>query len=531
MKNKLLISSLLLSSIGGSSTVAGTVSDKEHPNIILILCDDMGFSDLACYGGEVHTPNIDFLAENGVRFSQFKNTGRSCPSRAALLTGHYQHEAGMGWMTAVDEHRLGYRGQIAADIPTIAEVFRDNGYATYMSGKWHVTVDGAFDQPNGSYPVQRGFEKYYGCLSGGGSYYTPKPVYSGLTRINQFPDDYYYTTAISDSAVSFVRKHPDDVPMFMYVAHYAPHLPLHAPKKRVEACRERYKVGYDVLRQQRFERQKELGLVDKSMELPVYQREFKGKRPAWTELSLRQQEQWITDMATYAAMIEIMDDGIGRLIEAVKEKGIYENTVFLFVSDNGATSEGGYLGQLMADLSNTPYRSYKQWCFQGGTSSPLIVKYGNDVKNGVKEKGIICRTPSHIIDLFPTCLDMASVKYPSSFNGSKVKLAGTSLLPAMKNKKLRPRDLFFEHQTSCAVISEGWKLVRSNGKAPWELINLSSDPFEEKDLSAQYPEKVRTLEKKWNRWAEQQHVFPFEYRPWGERIKYYKTLNPDQSGR
>ena len=215
MKNKLLISSLLLSSIGGSSTVAGTVSDKEHPNIILILCDDMGFSDLACYGGEVHTPNIDFLAENGVRFSQFKNTGRSCPSRAALLTGHYQHEAGMGWMTAVDEHRLGYRGQIAADIPTIAEVFRDNGYATYMSGKWHVTVDGAFDQPNGSYPVQRGFEKYYGCLSGGGSYYTPKPVYSGLTRINQFPDDYYYTTAISDSAVSFVRKHPDDVPMFI----------------------------------------------------------------------------------------------------------------------------------------------------------------------------------------------------------------------------------------------------------------------------------------------------------------------------
>lgn len=267
------------------------------------------------------------------------------------------------------------------------------------------------------------------------------------------------------------------------------------------------------------------------MELPVYQREFKGKRPAWTELSLRQQEQWITDMATYAAMIEIMDDGIGRLIEAVKEKGIYENTVFLFMSDNGATSEGGYLGQLMADLSNTPYRSYKQWCFQGGTSSPLIVKYGNDVKNGVKEKGIICRTPSHIIDLFPTCLDMASVKYPSSFNGRKVKLAGTSLLPAMKNKKLRPRDLFFEHQTSCAVISEGWKLVRSNGKAPWELINLSSDPFEEKDLSAQYPEKVRTLEKKWNRWAEQQHVFPFEYRPWGERIKYYKTLNPDQSGR
>ena len=173
--NRLLISSLILSSIGNSA-VAGNASKENHPNIILILCDDMGFSDLGCYGGEVRTPNIDFLAEEGIRFSQFKNTGRSCPSRAALLTGHYQHEAGMGWMTAVDEHRPGYRGQIAANIPTIAEVLRDNGYATYMSGKWHVTVDGAFDEPNGSYPVQRGFQKYYGCLSGGGSYYVPIPV-------------------------------------------------------------------------------------------------------------------------------------------------------------------------------------------------------------------------------------------------------------------------------------------------------------------------------------------------------------------
>ena len=162
--NRLLISSLILSSIGNSA-VAGNASKENHPNIILILCDDMGFSDLGCYGGEVRTPNIDFLAEEGIRFSQFKNTGRSCPSRAALLTGHYQHEAGMGWMTAVDEHRPGYRGQIAANIPTIAEVLRDNGYATYMSGKWHVTVDGAFDEPNGSYPVQRGFQKYYGSVA------------------------------------------------------------------------------------------------------------------------------------------------------------------------------------------------------------------------------------------------------------------------------------------------------------------------------------------------------------------------------
>lgn len=528
--NKLLISSLILSSIGNSATAKEAGKEKQ-PNIILILCDDMGFSDLGCYGGEVRTPNIDFLAENGVRFSQFKNTGRSCPSRAALLTGHYQHEAGMGWMTAVDEHRPGYRGQIAGNIPTLAEVLHEDGYATYMSGKWHVTVDGAFNEPNGSYPVQRGFDKYYGCLSGGGSYYTPTPIYSGLTRITRLPDDYYYTTVISDSAVSFVRQHPADIPMFMYVAHYAPHLPLHAPKERVEACRDRYKAGYDVLRRQRFERQKRMGLVNQTMELPVYQREFGDKRPAWNELSTKQQEQWINDMATYAAMIEIMDDGIGRIIEAVKEKGIYDNTVFLFMSDNGATNEGGYIGQLMADLSNTPYRSYKQWCFQGGTSSPLIITLGDAIRMKRKEKGLIHREPCHIIDLFPTCLDMASVKYPSTFKGNKVKLSGTSLMPAMKNKKLRPRDLFFEHQTSCAIISDGWKLVRANGKTPWELINLTIDPFEENDLSAQYPGRVKLLEKKWNLWAERQHVFPFEYRSWGERIKYYKALNPDQDGK
>lgn len=253
MMKKILLSTAALVSLA-QVAAAGDAGEKTHPNIILIMCDDMGFSDPGCYGGEVRTPNIDYLAENGVRFSQFKNTGRSCPSRAALMTGRYQHEAEMGWMTAVDEHRPGYRGQISPDFPTIAEVLKANGYATYLSGKWYLTVEGAFEKPNGSYPTQRGFDKYYGCLSGGGSYYTPTPVYSDTTRITTFPDDFYYTTAITDSAVSFIRSHPDNVPMFMYLAHYALHRPLEAPKKRVDACRERYKVGYDILRQQRFDR-------------------------------------------------------------------------------------------------------------------------------------------------------------------------------------------------------------------------------------------------------------------------------------
>lgn len=535
MKNNCLICSLLFAS--GIQNAWGTQitdrkanPDQAKPNIILIMCDDMGFSDLSCYGGEVHTPHIDFLAENGIRFSQFKNTGRSCPSRAALLTGRSQHEVGMGWMTAVDEHRPGYRGQISDRYPTIAEVFRENGYHTYMSGKWHVTVEGAFTQPNGSYPVERGFEKYYGCLSGGGSYYTPKPVFSGLQRITEFPKDYYYTTAITDSAVSFIRQHPVDEPMFMYLAHYAPHLPLQAPKERVEACREKYKAGYDVLRKQRFERIRRNGLIDIEGELPVFEKEFGGKRPAWNSLTPQQQERWITEMATYAAMIEIMDDGIGEVIKATKEKGIFDNTIFLFLSDNGATNEGDMITQLRADLSNTPFRSYKQWCFQGGTSAPLIIMYGGGQPDG--KKGAVRHEFTHIIDLFPTCLDMASIEYPREFRNHAIDApGGRTILPALKGKKLSKRDLFFEHQTSCGIISGDWKLVRANGKQPWELFNLLQDPFEQNDLSARYPDRVKTLEKKWNQWAEKQQVFPFEYRPWTKRINYYKSLYPDQSGK
>lgn len=513
---RIIYSSLLLGLSGLSYMNA---QNNASPNIILILCDDMGFSDIGCYGGEVHTPNIDGLAEKGIRFSQFKNTGRSCPSRASLLTGHYQHDVGMGWMTAVDEHRPGYRGEITKEIPTIAEVMRANGYSTYMSGKWHLTLDDAFDAPNGSYPAQRGFDKYYGCLSGGGSYYTPTPVYHNLTRITEFPDDYYYTTAITDSAVSYIRQHPVSKPMFMYVAHYAPHLPLQAPAARVEKCKERYKVGYDVLRKQRFARLKEMGFIPESMELPVYQKEFGGKRPAWESLTQQQQERWVTDMATYAAMIEIVDDGIGQLVETVKQKGMLDNTIFIFLSDNGATKEGGYLGQLMADLSNTPYREYKSRCFQGGTSTPFILTYGNPEKN--KNKGGICRQPAHIIDVLPTCMDITSAHYPKQF---KKNLPGISLLPAIAGKKTKSRELFFEHQASCAIISDHWKLVRAGRHDTWELINLSTDPFEMKDLSGQYPSLVRKLEGKWNKWAEQNHVFPFEDKSWKVRINYYRSL-------
>lgn len=512
----------------GTATPHLVAQNPSSPNIVLILCDDMGFSDLGCYGGEIKTPHLDSLALHGVRFSQFKNTGRSCPTRASLLTGRYQHQVGMGWMTAVDEHRPGYRGQISKEYPTIAEVMKANGYGTYMCGKWHVTVDGAFHEPNGSYPVQRGFDRYYGCLSGGGSYYRPKPVYNDLAPVTEFPEDYYYTTAISDSAASFVRRHQAGSPMFLYVAYYAPHLPLQAPAERVERCKERYKAGYDVLRKQRFERQKDMGIVPSDMSMPVYDKEFGGKRPAWEELTEEQRGKWVQDMATYAAMIEIMDDGIGQIVDAFREKGKLENTVFMFLSDNGATLEGGYLGQLMADLSNTPYRNYKQWCYQGGTSTPFIMALGDTGKNTVKNS--LCGQTAHVIDLLPTCMELASAVYPSGQFGH-ARLPGTSLLPALKGEELKKRTLFFEHQSSCAIILGSWKLVRNDRHSPWELINLDTDPFELEDLSGRYPEKVKSLEHEWNLWAESHKVFPLEDKPWHERIGFYKKQNGNQSGK
>ena len=522
MMNKLLCSAIF-SCCGITPIVA---QHATSPNIVLILCDDMGFSDIGCYGSEIQTPNIDKLATEGVRFSQFKNTGRSCPSRAALLTGRYQHEVGMGWMAEVDEHRPGYRGQIDKDYPTIAEVMKAGGYHTYMSGKWHVTTTGAYDSPNGSYPVQRGFDRYYGCLHGGGSYYKPEPLYNDLERITTVPDDYYYTRAITDSAVCFVNRHDPAQPMFLYVAHYAPHLPLQAPAEAVEKCMDRYKVGYDVLRLRRFEKQKEMGLIPDNMELPTFDKEFGGKRPRWEELTPEQQKQWTKDMATYAAMIEIMDEGIGKLVEAIKRKGMYENTVFLFLSDNGATDEGGYLGQLMSDLSNTPYRSYKKWVFQGGTSTPFILTYGDKDKN--KMKGQICRQPAHIIDILPTCMDLGGADYPESFQHAD--FPGGSLLPAAEGKPVEARILYFEHQSSCAIIDDNWKLVKANRKEAWELIDLATDPFETNDLAGKYPDKVEELETKWIEWANTHKVFPLEDKTWTERLNFYKQKNPDQRG-
>lgn len=526
---------LILTACAGQPDEAGTAAttQAERPNVLLIMADDLGFSDLGAYGGEIRTPVIDRLADEGVRFTRFTNTGRCCPSRAVLLTGHNQFTAQMGWMTAVDEHRPAYRGQLTDQLPTIAEIFKDNGYRTYMSGKWHVTVDGNFKEvdalrPNGSWPTERGFDEFYGGLTGGGGYYEVKSLLRNETHITEFPDDYYYTTEITRHALEFIEGHDPKDPFFLYLAHYAPHRPMQAPEARIATYREQYSVGYDVLREQRFQRIQQKGLVSGAGSLPLHEIDYGEGRPSWESLSVGDQAAWIEEMATYAAMVEIMDDGIGEVIDSLKARGLYDNTIVLFLSDNGATKEGGLVSQLAASLSNTPFREFKQFTHSGGIKSPLIVSYP---QRFAERNGAINHSLSHIMDILPTCLDIAGLDYPASFRGNVLSgTEGISLVPALQDQSLPTRDLFFEHQTSSAVVSGDWKLVRLSSDHAWELYHISVDPMETTDLAGEKPEIAAELEQKWTAWAEANNVFPLETRPWRERVQYYKAKYPDQDG-
>ncbi|MCH6255072.1 arylsulfatase [Puniceicoccaceae bacterium K14] len=509
----------------------------KQPNIVVIMADDMGYSDLGSWGSEIETPNLDQLAQSGLRYTQFKNTGRCCPSRASLLTGRHQHSVEMGWMTAVDEHRDGYRGQLSKSYPTIAETLQTNGYKTYMAGKWHLTVDGNYSnkngtaKSNGSWPTDRGFEKFFGKLTGGASYQPGNDILNGESFIpkEELSDDWYYTDAISQAAKGYVEEHDfSKSPMFLYAAHYAPHRPLQAPENRIERCKKRYQAGYDVLRQNRFKRMQEIGIIPQNKTLPKHPQAYDGGRPMWEDLSKEQKTEWILEMATYAAMIEIMDDGIGLLIDTLQEKGQLENTLIFYLSDNGATREGGFISQLAADLSNTPYRSYKKWTLNGGISSPLIVHWPAKLANYTGE---LRNAQSHITDLVPTILDAIGITQVDSFNGSPIPTPhGHSLVPTFWNDEIEKRTFFFEHQTSRAIIKDEWKLVSRHIAEPWELYNLSNDPFEQIDLASSNPQKVSQLKESWDLWAEQHNVKPFEVRTWSNRIHHYKEKYPNQEG-
>ncbi len=512
------------------------------PNVLLILNDDMGYSDIGCYGGEVQTPNLDEQAKGGIRFTQFFNTARCSPSRASLLTGLHPHQTGVGILTD-DGRPDGYPGNLNRRCVTIAEVLSESGYATYMSGKWHVAHDWVDSSDN--WPRQRGFQKYYGTIGGAGSYFDPNTLTRGNENIEHEArvDDFYYTDAISDNAVKFANEHAaenGEQPFFMYVAYTAPHWPLHALEEDedIGKYRGRFDAGWDKLREQRLDRMIDMGIIDPSWKLTKRDPEVKP----WTET--KHKEWQARRMEVYAAQIDRMDRGIGRIIDTLKANGQLDNTLFIFLADNGGCSEGmanrpdpyvnGLCGRTKtrdgrtvrygnnpdvmpggedtyqsygvawANLSNTPFRLYKHWAHEGGVATPFIVRW----PKGISARGELRHEPSQLTDIMATVLDVTGAKYPVNYKGHDIlPCEGTSLVPGFDNKPIHHGLLYWEHEGNAAVRDAKWKLVR-NFPGDWELYDMEADRTEINDLTAEQPERVQAMTAAYEAWASRCGVIP-----------------------
>lgn len=480
------------------------------PNIIVILVDDMGFSDVGCYGSEIPTPNLDSLAKNGVRFSQFYNTGRCCPTRASLLTGLYPHQAGVGHMTD-DKNLPGYSGRLNDQCATMAEVLKPTGYFTAMCGKWHV------GQNHGVSPTNRGFERSLNAAAGG--FYYPgdekaKLFLDGKPAEKELPKDWYSTDLWVDYSVKFLDEaRAAKKPLFLYLAFNAPHFPLQAPADEIARFRGKYKGGWDKLREQRLAKQKSLGLAQTGWAL--------ASRPEaisdWERLSEKERDRFDHLMATYAACVSKMDSAVGRLVASLKERGELDNTLLLFMSDNGGNAESGpngrstgdptkhdsdwFCGQSWAWLQNTPFREYKHYTHEGGISTPLIAHWPAGIPRG--RNGAWESQAGHLIDIMATVADVAGASYPT---GKVRPKEGVSLRPALSGKSLnRKEPIYWEHEGNKSVRDGDWKLVGLSGK-PWELYNLMSDPTEMHNLASRESGRVVALGKAWDSWAERCNV-------------------------
>ncbi len=521
-----------------TTTAAGVAAMTAHsatnqPNILIILADDMGYSDLGCYGSEIRTPNIDGLAKDGIRFTQFYNTARCCPTRASLLTGLYPHQAGIGHMVDTPKALPGYTGDLNTHCVTIAEVMRSAGYGTYMSGKWHVTP---VTESKHNWPIQRGFDKYYGIIHGAANYFDPVT----LTRDNDpaaIGDNYYFTDAIADNAVSYIQTAAAaKKPFFLYAAFTAPHWPLHAKPEDIARYKGRYKDGWDALRVERRKKMIELGIVRANW--PMTERD-----PAVTSWADAPNKEWQQSrMEVYAAMVDCLDQNVGRILETLRATGQDRNTLVLFLADNGGCAEelgpntrGRHVpdkthkgdpvrrgnlpsippgseetyqsyGIPWANASNTPFRLYKHWVHEGGISSPLIARWPGTIKPGG-----ITREPGHLIDLMATCVDVAGAKYPSERKGSPVlPMEGISLKPALTGGKLaRKNPIFWEHEGNRAIREGRWKLV-SRFPGTWELYDLEADRTELTNLAAKFPDRVKSMAEAWDRWALRANVQPWD---------------------
>ncbi len=520
-------------------------TSASKPNIVLILNDDMGFSDIGCYGGEVETPHIDRLAKGGIRFSQFYNTARCSPSRASLLTGLHPHQTSIGVLT-YNMGPEGYAGNLNDRCVTIPEVLKASGYRSYLSGKWHVANN--LTQPTDSWPLQRGFDEFYGTIIGAGSFYDPNTLTRGNENIEHEAREsgFFYTDAISDNAVEFIRKHRREhagMPFFQYVAYTAPHWPLHAHDEDIAKYKGKFDKGWDKLREERLERLVASGILDSSWRLS----ERDPTQPAWMQVG---HKKWLLRcMEVYAAQIDRMDQGIGRILCTLEEQRELDNTLVIFLSDNGACAEDipddltvdelvnklmiakehtrdgepvkfgndpavmpgpentyQSYGRAWANLSNSPFRLYKHFIHEGGISTPLIVHW----PDGIPERNAVRHSPGYLPDIMATIVAATGAQYPDSRNGKPVAaLEGHNLLPALHGETHDRPPMFWEHEGNAAVRIGKWKLVRKYPD-PWELYDLEQDRTELNDVAAQHADRVKDMLAQYEAWANRCGVIPRE---------------------
>jgi arylsulfatase A-like enzyme len=500
------------------SSVLSCAAQEEKPNIIFILADDLGYSDVGCYGGEIATPHLDSLAKDGLRFTQFYNTGRCWPSRAALLTGYYAQQINRDRLPDSKDPTNGNRPPWARLLP---DFLQPAGYRSYHSGKWH--IDGKVLP--GGFHRSLNLDKQGNYFSGAGNLIDDKPAPSTDPA-------YYSTTAIADHAIGCLKDHASrhaGKPFFHFITFTAPHFPLHAPPQDIAKYRDRYLTGWDKLREERFQRQQAMGLVHTTLSAiepdlgPPYAfpdairalgaGEINRPLP-WAGLTGEQRRFQATKMAIHAAMIDRMDQEIGRILAQLKAMNALDNTLLCFASDNGASAEimirgGGHeasqapgsagtylcLGPGFSSAANTPFRRHKVWMHEGGISTPFIVHW----PKGIRDKGALRHTPGHFIDFVPTVLELAGIQKPAKWNGEDIPQApGTSLVPAFKNDSAQPpRRLWWLHEGHRAMRIGGWKLVAAKGE-PWQLHDLTKDRAEQRDLIGENPAKARELENAWN---------------------------------
>jgi arylsulfatase len=529
-------------SLAGAGACGFAAESPQRPNLLLIVADDLGYSDLGCFGGEIETPNLDRLAKGGVRFTQFYNTARCCPSRASLMTGLYPHQAGIGNMDSRMGDLEGYQGHLNESCATIPEVLKPAGYQALMSGKWHL------GKPTG--PITRGFEDYYGLVHGFDSFWDEskyRRLPEGRPSRTYGPGKFYATDAITDHALDFLAAaRKQKKPYFLYLAYNAPHFPLHAPKDAIDKYVPVYEKGWDYIREKRFERMREMGIVNAECEfsprsiigpnrVTLLNGRANEQNPAWDTIDVNRRKDLARRMAVYAAMVDTMDRNIGRIIEDLRGNGELDNTLIVFLSDNGACAEwlpwgfdgksgpdnvlhtgaeldrmgqpGTYhsYGSAWANTSNTPLRMYKHYNHEGGISTPFIAHW----PSVIRRTGAVEHQPAHLTDIMATFVEVSGAAYPRSVQP----MEGRSLVPAFAGKRIERGSICWEHEGNRAIRSGPWKLVAMRPDGEWELYNIDDDRTEMHNLAAKQPARVKQMAAEWEQWARRTKVLPWPWKP------------------